>query len=33
MSPGARTAMPSAASDHLHLTGYRPMDERADELT
>ena len=31
-SEEVRTAMLSAASDHLYLTGYMAMDERADEL-
>jgi hypothetical protein len=31
-SDDVRTAMLSAASDHLYLTGYMAMDERADEL-
>ncbi|MFF4283001.1 tetratricopeptide repeat protein [Streptomyces kronopolitis] len=31
-SDEVRTAMLSAASDHLYLTGYMAMDERADDL-
>ncbi|WP_030775199.1 hypothetical protein [Streptomyces sp. NRRL F-2664] len=31
-SDGVRKAMLSAASDHLYLTGYMAMDERADGL-